>query len=104
MSRPPRRPAAGLPDRETLVRYLAEAGEQGKADIARAFGLKGVERRMLREMLKELEDEGQLGRRGRRGFVKAGDLPPVGVADVVDRDAGGRATISLAFRHEHRLR
>lgn len=96
MSRPPRRPAAGLPDRETLIRYLAEAGEQGKADIARAFGLKGVERRMLREMLKELEDEGQLGRRGRRGFVKAGDLPPVGVADVVDRDADGELYVQLA--------
>jgi len=95
MSRPPRRPAAGLPDRETLVRYLAEAGEQGKADIARAFGLKGVERRMLREMLKELEDEGQLVRRGRRGFVKAGDLPPVGVADVVDRDADGELYVQL---------
>lgn len=96
MSRPPRRPAAGLPDRETLIRYLAEAGEQGKADIARAFGLKGVERRMLREMLKELEDEGQLGRRGRRGFVKAGDLPPVGVADVVNRDADGELYVQLA--------
>lgn len=96
MSRPPRRPAAGLPDRETLIRYLAEAGEQGKADIARAFGLKGVERRMLREMLAELESEGQLDRHGRRGFVKAGDLPPVGVADVVDRDADGELYVQLA--------
>lgn len=96
MSRSPRRPAAGLPDRETLIRYLAEAGEQGKADIARAFGLKGVERRMLREMLQELEAAGELGRRGRRGFVKAGDLPPVGVADVVDRDADGELYVQLA--------
>ncbi|MFC0633037.1 ribonuclease R [Brevundimonas balnearis] len=99
MARPPRRPQnrtpAGVPDKETLVRFLSEAGEQGKADIARAFGLKGVERRALREMLKELEDEGRLGRRGRRGFVEAGALPPVGVADVVDRDADGELYVQL---------
>ena len=85
MTKTPRRPAHGLPDRETLVRFLREAGEADKADIARAFGLKGNERRMLREMLKELEAEGRLGKRGRKGFSEAGALPPVGVADVVER-------------------
>ena len=42
-----RRPE-GLPDRETLVRYLREHGEAGKADIAREFGLKGADRLALR--------------------------------------------------------
>jgi ribonuclease R len=88
--------AAGLPDRETLIRYLREHGEAGKADLAREFGLKGADRRALREMLRSLEAEGALGRRGRRGFAEAGALPPVGVADVVERDGDGDLFVRLA--------
>ncbi len=55
MVKTPKRPAAGLPDKESLIAFLREAGEAEKADIARAFGLKGAERRQMREMLKELE-------------------------------------------------
>ena len=95
MTKTPKRPALGLPDKETLVRFLREAGEADKADIARAFGLKGDERRMLREMLKALEAEGRLGKRGRKGFSEAGALPPVGVADVVERDADGELYVRL---------
>ena len=60
------KPAQGLPDRDTLLRYIREAGETDKADIARVFGLKGADRRALREMLRELETSGALGKRGRR--------------------------------------
>jgi ribonuclease R len=90
-----RRPE-GLPDKETLLRYLREEGEAGKADIARAFGLKGADRRALREMLRELETSGALGKRGRRGFAERGSLPPVGVVDVVERDADGELYVRLA--------
>lgn len=95
--RPPKavRPPQGLPDRDTLLKFLREAGEAEKADIARAFGLKGADRRALRMMLKDLETEGALGRRGRRGFAEAGALPPVGVADVVERDADGELYVRL---------
>jgi len=85
----------GLPTREELVRFLREAGETEKSDIARAFGLKGAERRQLRDMLRELEGEGKLGKRGRKGFAEAGALPPTGVADVVERDADGELYVRL---------
>jgi ribonuclease R len=97
--RPPKAPTKrpqGLPDREALIAYLREHGEAGKADMARAFGLKGADRRALREMLKALEAEGALGRRGKKGFAEAGALPPVGVADVVERDADGDLFVRLA--------
>ncbi len=94
MAKSPRRPA-GLPDKDTLLRFLRDAGEAEKADIARAFGLKGAERRALREMLRELESEGRLGKRGRKGYAEAGALPPVGVADVVERDADGELYVRL---------
>ena len=95
--RPPKsnRPARGVPDRDTLLKFLREAGETDKADIARAFGLKGEERRQLRDMLKTLEAEGKLGKRGRKGFAEAGQAPPVGVADIVERDADGDLYVQL---------
>jgi ribonuclease R len=89
------KPPAGLPDRDTLVRFLREAGEAEKADIAKAFGLKGAERRALRQMLRELEADGALARRGRKGFAEHGALPPVGVADVVERDTDGELYVRL---------
>lgn len=85
----------GLPDRETLLKFVRESGETDKAAIARAFGLKGEDRRALRAMLQALEAEGALGRRGRRGLAEAGALPEVGVADVVERDADGELMVRL---------
>ena len=95
MAKSPQRPASGLPDKETLLRFLREAGEADKTDLARAFGLKGAERRAFREMLRELEAEGKLGKRGRKGFTEAGALPPVGVVDVVEKDIDGEMYVRL---------
>ncbi len=89
------RPAQGLPDRETLLAFIKTAGETDKAAIARAFGLKGADRAALRDMLRELESSGALGRRGRKGLAQAGALPPVGVVDVVERDPDGDLFVRL---------
>jgi ribonuclease R len=85
----------GLPDRDTLIQVLRERGEADVGDLAREFGLKGGERRALREMLRSLEGEGALGKRGRRAFSEAGALPPVGVADVVEKDIDGDLFVRL---------
>ena len=100
MVKPPRspkltRPPQGLPDRETLLKFLRETRESDKGTIARAFGLKGADRRALRQQLQELESEGALGKRGRKGFAPAGALPEVGVVDVVERDADGDLLVKL---------
>lgn len=95
MTKPPRRPAAGLPDKDTLIAFLRDAGSAEKTDIARHFGLKGGDRRALREMIRELEAEGRLGKRGRKGFSESGAMPPVGVADVVERDVDGEMYVRL---------
>ena len=85
----------GLPDRQTLLDYLRQTGEADKAAIARAFGLKGADRRALRELMTELESAGDLSRRGRKGFAETGALPEVGVVDVADRDADGELLVAL---------
>ncbi len=95
MTKSPKRPPGGLPDKDTLLAYLRETGSAEKTDIARHFGLKGGDRRALREMIRELEAEGRLGRRGRKGLTEAGALPPVGVADVVERDTDGELYVRL---------
>ncbi|NJC42663.1 ribonuclease R [Brevundimonas alba] len=95
MTKSPRRPPAGLPDKDTLLAFLRDAGSAEKTDIARHFGLKGGDRRALREMIRELEAEGKLGKRGRKAFSEAGALPPVGVADVVERDVDGDFHVRL---------
>lgn len=95
MTKPPRRPAAGLPDKDTLIAFLRDAGSAEKTDIARHFGLKGGDRRALREMIRELEAEGRLGKRGRKGFSEFGAMPPVGVADVIERDVDGEMYVRL---------
>lgn len=89
MTKTPKKPAAGLPDEATLLAFLGDAGSAEKGDIARHFGLKGEDRRRLREMIRSLESAGKLGKRGRKGFTEAGALPPVGVADVVEKDDDG---------------
>ena len=44
MTKPTQRPPAGLPDKDTLLAFLREAGSAEKTDIARHFGLKGGDR------------------------------------------------------------
>jgi len=95
MTKSSSRPPAGLPDPDTLLAFLREAGTAEKTDIARHFGLKGHERRMLREMIRELEAAGKLGKRGRKGFAEVGALPAVGVADVSERDTDGDLYVRL---------
>jgi len=87
--------AKGVPDRETLLKFIRESGETDKAAIARAFGLKGEDRRVLRSLLQTMEAEGALGKRGRKGFSEVGALPEVGVADVAERSADGDLLVKL---------
>src|SRR3989344_1752874 len=87
--------AKGVPDRETLLKLIRESGETDKAAIARAFGLKGEDRRVLRSLLQTMEAEGALGKRGRKGFAEAGALPEVGVADVAERTTDGDLLVRL---------
>ncbi len=79
----------GLPSREDLAAFIRNAtGKVGKREIAQAFGIKGGDRIWLKQMLKDLEAEGAVDRRG-KSVHKAGQLPPVVLADVKRRDRDG---------------
>ena len=78
-----------LPSREDLTAFIANAsGKVGKREIAQAFNIKGGDRIWLKQILKDLEIEGAVNRRGKR-VHKAGQLPPMVMADVIKRDRDG---------------
>ncbi len=93
MKKPPRidkpRPAHGLPDDKTLLEALASSRELDVGDLARQFGLKGEDRRALRQRLKALSEAGRIDRHGRKSFAPLSVLPETGVAEVVERDIDG---------------
>ncbi|MCK0210034.1 ribonuclease R [Starkeya koreensis] len=66
----------------------AQGGDVGKREISRAFGLDGGDRIALKELLRELADEGLLGRKRRKLHVP-GALPAVVMAEVIERDEDG---------------
>ncbi|HEV2559874.1 MAG TPA: ribonuclease R [Microvirga sp.] len=78
-----------LPSREDLVAFIANAtGKVGKREIAQAFNIKGGDRIWLKQMLKDLEVDGVVDRRGKR-VHRSGQLPPVVLADIKSRDRDG---------------
>lgn len=92
MSKPPRggggRPR-GTPSREAIAAFIRDNPQKAtKRDIARAFGLKGDARVALKHVLRELEEEGLVEKRGKR-LAAPGTLPPVMVLEVTGRDADG---------------
>lgn len=86
---PVSRPPKGLPDDKTLLEALANNREVDVGDLARMFGLKGEDRRALRQRLKTLAESGKLDKRGRKSFGALASLPETGVAEVVERDIDG---------------
>jgi ribonuclease R len=85
-----------LPDRDALVAFIrAQKSEIGTREIAREFGLKNADRIALKQMLRELKDEGVIAKRG-RAMHDAVSLPSTLVADINGRDADGEMIASPA--------
>jgi ribonuclease R len=87
-ARPKAPKAAPLPTREALLAFIeSQPGKVGKREIARAFKLDAGGKVALKGLLRELEDEGRLDRKGKR-LHRPGTLPSVVLAEVkkLDRD------------------
>ncbi len=78
-----------LPSREELLTFIREhAGKVGTREIARAFGAKNADRAALKEILRQLADDGHIEKRRKR-LHHAGTLPSVVLADITGRDSDG---------------
>ncbi len=84
--------AAGLPSREAVRRFIrASPGRIGKREISREFGLGPEHRVALREMLRDLAEDGAIAPAGHRRFTPPGRLPEVTVVLVTGTDPDGEA-------------
>ncbi len=78
-----------IPDRDTLIAYLREnPSDTSKREVAKAFGIKGDDRIILKALIKELTSEGSLRKEGSR-LVAPGGLPTVATLDIFSRDRDG---------------
>ncbi|WP_372804908.1 ribonuclease R [Loktanella salsilacus] len=78
-----------IPSKTDILAFIADKPTQAaKRDIARAFGIKGADRVLLKQVLREMEAEGLLAKR-RSSYRDAQKLPPVSVLQVEAPDADG---------------
>ncbi|MFQ3252673.1 MAG: ribonuclease R [Loktanella salsilacus] len=78
-----------IPSKTDILAFIADNPTQAaKRDIARAFGIKGADRVLLKQVLREMEAEGLLAKR-RSSYRDAQKLPPVSVLLVEAPDADG---------------
>ncbi|MDQ3074244.1 MAG: ribonuclease R [Pseudomonadota bacterium] len=83
------RPSAGLPTPKQILDFIAESGSSaGKREIARAFGLSGHEKILLKSLLKDMADEGLIDSAPGRAFHQAGGVPKVTVLRVISIEDG----------------
>ena len=76
-------------DRTRVLEELAKHPQAAKRDLARALGVKGSERLVLKRVLKELENDGTISRAGKRSYTRAGSLPDVAVLEITGPDMDG---------------
>jgi ribonuclease R len=79
-----------MPSRDDVLRFIAASdGEVTKRDLVRAFRVKGPDRAVLKDMMRDLEAEGLLDRGHKRRVRPAGRLPAVAVLEVTGTDLDG---------------
>ena len=83
--------ARSVPTMEELMAYLqAQSSPVHKRDIARAFGVKGADKVVLKNMYKTLRHEGKINTgRGGRKISLAGMLPNRLVVEITGLDSMG---------------
>ena len=78
-----------LPSRQEILDFLQTANrETGRREIARAFGIKGGDRIALKELLRDMADDGLIAG-SRRKLTRPGVLSSVTVIEIVARDPDG---------------
>ncbi len=80
---------AYLPTRADILKFIEENPDRaGKRDIAKAFNLKGNARIHLKDILRDLTDEGELEKRSKK-LSRPGTMPSIAVLDITGRDSDG---------------
>ncbi|HKY18199.1 MAG TPA: ribonuclease R [Rhizomicrobium sp.] len=76
-------------DKARVLELLAKSPGANKRDLAKLLGLKGSDRIHLKRILKELEADGAIAGRQKKGLVPRGALPDVGIIEITGLDEDG---------------
>lgn len=80
---------SNIPSKGQILQWITDnPGKRSKRDIAQAFGIKGAARIDLKRILKELQEEGHLEKKGRI-YRDPDKLPPVTILVVQAPDDNG---------------
>ena len=80
---------ARIPSKAEILDWIsAHPTQTSKRDIAKAVGIKGADKINLKQVLRELADEGHLVKR-KRSYRDPDRLPPVSVLQVSEVGADG---------------
>ena len=80
---------SGFPSRDAIVAFIgAHPRRLGIREIAREFGLRNADRAALKQVLRELADEGTIEKRGKE-ISEPKVLPATVMADISSRDSDG---------------
>ena len=86
---PARKSPAPFPTRQQVIDFIAESPTPvGKREISRAFNLETADKVRLRDMLRELRDDGLL-EQDRKRVRPPGRLPNVTVIEITAIDSDG---------------
>jgi ribonuclease R len=78
-----------LPTKQDILTFITENPDRAaKRDIAKAFNLKGDARIYLKDILRELADDGQVEKRAKR-LSRPNSLPPIAALTITGRDSDG---------------
>jgi ribonuclease R len=89
---PKKQQRTGLPSRQEILDFIESSDTPaGKREIAKAFGLSGHDKIALKQLLRDMGDEGLIDGGPGRAFHKQGGVPKVTVLRVVDVDDSGTA-------------
>lgn len=79
-----------LPHIDEILNHIRVSSEpQSKREIARIFGIKGDDRRVLKQYLRQLENDGKIVKQGKDGFSVPGALPTVTMIQITHIDIDG---------------
>lgn len=95
-----RKPAQhpGLPSSKQILDFITSSREAvGKREIAKAFGIRGPHKILLKQLLKDMADEGLIDG-NKSAFHKMGGLPKVTVLRIADVD--GATPLAVPERWE----
>jgi ribonuclease R len=81
---------APFPTKAKIIRFIEEnPGLAGKNEIARAFHVRGDSRALLKDLLREMAEEGLLEKGRRRSLKSSAKLPNVTVVEITGQDVDG---------------